>query len=189
VSARWWCAVLALAGLAACGRDPAPAVELALGEEGGRVRKLVPASAWAEHLIVPGVRNELRIVLASGAASCDGYVPPGEDDLLLTVTVTSPQDQPIGPGVYAWLEPPPSTDSDEPAPRMAVPKVLVGQRSFQPPPGGGIELQRVEPPPHGTVSGVLGFAFPGTASAPASSIKGTFHARSCAGGSRPSPGR
>jgi len=152
------------------------------------VRELVPASAWAEHLVVPGARNELRIVLASAEASCDGYVAPAEDGLLLTVTVTSPPDQAIGPGVYAWSEQPPGPGGEAPALRTAAPKVLIGQRSFQPPPGGGVELLRVEPPPHGTVSGVLGFAFPGTASTPASSIKGTFHARSCAGRG-PTPGR
>ncbi len=176
---RPWCAALAVAGLTACGRTPPPAIELALGEDGGAVRQLVPKSAWAEHLLIPGSKNELRLVLASGEASCHGYVAPGADELRLTVTVTSPLDQPIGPGVYPWSEPAPSPDGDAPAPRAAVPKVLIGGRSFQPPPGGGVELLRVDPSPQGTVTGVLGFAFPGTGSDPASSIKGAFSARSC----------
>jgi len=179
VTWRWWWAALAIAGPPACGRTPPPAIEISLGEDGGETRQLLPRSAWAEHLLIPGAKNELRVVLSSGEASCHDYLPPDSDDLLLTVTVTGPLDQPIGPGVYPWTDPAPQAGDDGPAPRSAVPKVLVGGRSYQPPPGGGVELLKVDRPPQGIVSGVLGFAFPGTGSTPASSIKGTFSARSC----------
>jgi multidrug efflux pump subunit AcrA (membrane-fusion protein) len=171
---------VALTALACgCRNPPPPAIELSLGEEEPATRLLVPRSAWAEQLVIPGVRSELRIVLASGAAACDSYRPPEEDEVRLTITVTGPADQPLGPGIYAWTDAAAPTEPGKPAPRRAFPKVLVGDRAFQLPPGGGLELQRVEPPPRGIVAGVIGFAFPGGANAPATSIKGSFEARTC----------
>ncbi|MBN2191899.1 MAG: hypothetical protein JW751_03715 [Polyangiaceae bacterium] len=173
--------------LGGCGRTTAPAIELVLGEDDRAPRTIAPKSAWAEHLAVPGARNELRIVLGTGDIPCDRYVPLGDDEVLLTITITSPLERPIGPGVYAWTESTRASDPKAPTPPLAIPKVVIGNRSIQPLPGGGIELRRVELPPQGMVTGVLGFAFPGGAGAPATSIKGTFAARSCVAGDTIAP--
>lgn len=169
--------LLPLLILLGCGRPTAPPVELTLDD--GEVRQLVPRTAWAEHLHVPGSRNELRIVLTDGDSTCERYVPPAGDELLLTVTIASATTAPIGPGVYAWSELPSVLAPNAIPPPIASPRVLIGDRTFQPLPGGGLELRRVEPPPQGSVTGLFGFVFPGDATAPATSIRGSFTARSC----------
>jgi hypothetical protein len=178
-------AALAVAfGLAGCQGEEPPPIHLNLGEDGAR--SFVPHTALAESLQIPGDHNELRLLFAEGHASCERHVAPPDNQTTLLVTVVAPEKATIGPGTYAWTPPPaPEEGKDEPAPAVyAIPKVHVGARSFLPPPGGGVQLTKVDLGPNGSVQGILAFEFPGDGKTAATRIQGRISAKICRPGGR-----
>ncbi|HEY3495237.1 MAG TPA: hypothetical protein VGK73_11150, partial [Polyangiaceae bacterium] len=69
-----------------------------LPDGGGRRTPFTVRSAFAEYVELGALRRELRVTLASYVVSCERYVAPGPDDLLLVVTVTLPAADTPKPG-------------------------------------------------------------------------------------------
>lgn len=167
--------------IAGCrGGADGPSIDLVLPEGVGRRVELAPRSAFAEYVELPELRRELRITLASYELGCDRYAPPGPNDLLLVVTVITPEKEPIGVGTV--------TSGSAPAPdaglltRKTVFAVArQGERGFDFPNGGGVELSSVDLSASGRVSGVLALEFPGDGTRPAAGAHGKFVARMCRG--------
>jgi hypothetical protein len=69
--------------------------------------------------------------------------------------------------------------STKPEQPRAVPKAFIGKRSHLFQPGGLVRLTRVAVDKEGVVDGTLAFEFPGNLAHPATSIKGSFRAKTC----------
>jgi hypothetical protein len=174
-------ATLALAALVSCKGDrPKDVIELVVPDGSGRTVELAPRSAFAEYVEVPGSSNELRVTLSTHEVSCERYVAPGADDLVLVVTLKLPPTEKPRPGSFAST-PPLADDAGVPAVARAhaVPVIRRGERGYALPPGGTLELTSVDLGRSGAVSGSLAFEFPGDGAHPASSAKGKFTARLC----------
>ena len=139
-----------------------------------------PVASYAEYLVVPGSRRELRITLASYAASCDSFVPPSDHDTSITVTVLSPEAVDIGPGTYAWAGHSAHGGTEEqPERAYALPTFRLGHQGAVMPAGGELQLESVATTQEGRVRGLLAFEFAGDAEHPAASLKGHFEAKLC----------
>ncbi len=139
-----------------------------------------PTTSYAEYLVFPGARSELRITLASYRASCDSFVSPGESDTSITVTVVSPASAALGPGSYGWAGHEAHGGTlDAPERAYALPNVRLGRRALVLPAGGEIKLESVATTQDGRVRGQLDFEFAGDAEHPATSLKGSFEAKLC----------
>ena len=139
-----------------------------------------PVASYAEYLVVPGVRRELRITLASYAASCDAFVTPSEKDTSVTVTVLAPESTELGPATYAWAGHPAHGGTEEqPERAYALPTFRLGHRGAVLPPGGELQLESIATTQEGRVRGLFAFEFPGDAEHPAASLKGHFEAKLC----------
>jgi hypothetical protein len=174
-------ATLACAGLASCKSDrPKDVIELVVPDGSGRTVELAPRSAFAEYVEAPGASNELRVTLATHEVSCERYVAPGPDDIVLVVTLKLPSSEKPRPGSFA-SRPPLADDAGVPAIARAhaVPVIRRGGRGYALEPGGTLELTSVDLGRSGAVSGSLAFEFPGDGAHPASSAKGKFTARLC----------
>ncbi len=156
---------------AGCQRTPKPALRLDVGPAANEKISFAPESAFAEYIELPGVGHELRITLASYAVSCENWIAPTRDQVLVNVLVTVPPGAPPGPGAYAWSGP-----SDR---ARALPSARIGPRGYEFPPGGSVTLSNVELEARGSVTGVLAFEFPGDAERPAKSLSGAFDAKLC----------
>jgi hypothetical protein len=176
-SARWLILCLALA----CRSDPAPAnLDLVLPEGNGRRTSLAVRSAFAEYAELGELGRELRITLASYALSCERYVAPGPDDLLLVVTLTLPATETLRPGSVPALGPEAGgAPGARPTRPSALPVVRHGERSYVFPPGGSVELTELDLSPTGRVRGVLSLEFAGDGTRPAAGARGKFDARIC----------
>ncbi len=165
--------------LAACrGEQPRSNVDLVLPEGGGRRVELTPKSAFAEYVELPELRHELRITLASYELSCDAYVAPGPSDTLLVVTLTTPASEPLKAGTLPLVGPsPPDAGTTTRGTAFAVARQ--GDRAFEFPAGGLVELRALDLSPSGSVSGKLALEFPGDGRRPASGAHGRFDARMC----------
>ena len=156
-------------------------MDLVLPEGVGRRAELKPRSAFAEYVELPELRRELRITLASYPLSCDRYVAPGPDDLLFVLTLTTPPREAFVPtSIPFGVAPPSDAGANTRVGAFAVARQ--GDRGFDFPSGGTVELRSVDLAPTGSVSGVLSLEFPGDGTRPASGAHGKFDARMCHGG-------
>jgi hypothetical protein len=156
-------------------------VDLVLPEGTGRRVELKPRSAFAEYVELPELRRELRITLASYPLSCDRYVAPGPTDLLFVLTLSTPPRAAFVPASIPFgTAPPIDAGAAERVGAFAVARQ--GDRGFDFPSGGTVELRSVDLAPTGSVSGVLSLEFPGDGTRPASGAHGKFDARMCHGG-------
>ncbi|HWP06433.1 MAG TPA: hypothetical protein VNN72_11850 [Polyangiaceae bacterium] len=168
--------------LSAChGAESGASLDLVLPEGVGRRVELKPRSAFAEYVELPELRRELRVTIASYPLSCDRYVAPGPTDLLFVVTLVSPPRDAFVPGTFQLGAAPPADGGTlERSAAFAVARE--GERGFDFPSGGTVELRSVDLSPTGSVGGVLSLEFPGDGSRPASGAHGKFQARMCHGG-------
>jgi hypothetical protein len=155
-------------------------VYVVLGPDPSEHVEFRPVSSYAELLVQPGQRRELRITLASYQASCDSFVEPGAQDTSATVTVIAPDSAELGPGTYPWAghEAHGGTEQ-QPERAYALPTVRIGHRGFVLPAGGEIQLEAVTTTQDGRVRGLLSFEFAGDAEHVATSLKGSFEAKLC----------
>ena len=168
------CAALLAIG---CRAEAVSEVTVVVGPGPENRASFVPKSAFAEYSELPGDHNELRIRLASHEASCDRYVPPGDGQAAISVLVVTPASVLPGEGEYVWNQLP--TPSEPVARAYALPKAHIGKKSHLFQPGGVLRLRRVELASHGSVEGVLDFAFPGDAQHVATRVEGSFKAKLC----------
>jgi hypothetical protein len=139
-----------------------------------------PVASYAEYLVQPNQRRELRITLASYPASCDSFVEPSDHDTSATVTVIAPFTDELGPGTYAWAGHAAHGGTEQqPEQAYALPTVRLGHRGLVLPEGGEIQLETVSSTQEGRVRGLLSFEFPGDAAHAATSLKGSFEAKLC----------
>lgn len=144
--------------------------------EGTSTSRVPIRSAYAEYIELPDERNDLRFTFADYAVSCERWIPPREGGHAITVAIVTPPKSPPKVGSYGWTGLPkegPVTTA------YALPKLLVADRSRLFEPGGAVQLTAVHLEPHGTITGTLGFEFPGDAEHPATRISGSFEAKMC----------
>jgi hypothetical protein len=156
-------------------------LDLVLPEGVGRRVELKPRAAFAEYVELPELRRELRVTLASYPLSCDRYVAPGPTDLLFVLTLVGPPREAFVPGTVP-LGTAPAADAGAPQRSTAFAVARQGERGFDFPSGGTVELRSVDLSPTGGVGGVLSLECPGDGSRPASGAHGKFQARMCHGG-------
>jgi len=181
VLARVLLGVLGAALLGGCrGNGGGTGLDLVLPEGVGRRVELVPRSAFAEYVELPDLRRELRITLANYELGCERYVPPGPGELLFVLTIATPEKEPIAVGtVPSGGAPAPDAG---PLPRKTAFAVArQGDRGFDFPNGGSVELSSVDLSTSGRVNGVLALEFPGDGTRPAAGAHGKFEARMCRG--------
>lgn len=171
--------VLSLAPLG-CRARAVSSVYIVAGPDPAEHVEFRPLASYAEYLVLPGDRRELKITLASYQASCDSFVTPSEQDSSATITVIVPGAGELTPGSYAWRGlPAPGTPEPQPATPYALPTVRLGHRGLTLPAGGEIKLESVATTQDGRVRGLLDFEFPGDAEHVATSLKGSFEAKLC----------
>ena len=173
--------MLLLAQSGCRGESASASVDLVLPEGVGRRVELVPRAAFAEYVELPELRRELRITLASYPLACDQYVAPGPSELLFVLTLSSPPRTAFAPGSVPFGTAP-ANDAGAVERVGAFAVARQGDRGFDFPSGGTVELRSVDLAPTGSVSGVLSLEFPGDGSRPASGAHGKFDARMCHGG-------
>jgi hypothetical protein len=164
----------------ACHSRPVAPLYVVLGPDAEQHLEFRPVSSYAEYLVLPGRGSELKITLSSYAASCDAFVPPGDHDVSVAVTIRVPAQVELGTGSYPWAGHG-AHGGSESAPERAfsLPTVRLGHVSQVLPAGGEIQLESVASTPDGRVRGLLGFDFPGDAEHVATSVKGRFEAKLC----------
>jgi hypothetical protein len=163
-----------------CRARGASSVYIVAGPEPEQRVEFRPLSSYAEYLVLPGQRRELKITLASYETSCDSFVVPAEHDSSATITVVAPIDSELLPGSYAWTGPPaPGSPEQLPERPYALPTIRLGHRGQTLPAGGQIQLESVATTQDGRVRGLLDFEFPGDAEHVATSLKGSFQAKLC----------
>ena len=166
--------------LSACRAESHGNVSLVLGESRVEPRVVEVRSAFAEYLVLPDLRNELRITLASYESSCDHYALPRSDETALIVTIATPAATPPGKGAYDWAGHAAHGGTPErPERPYAVPVARVGDRGYEFQPGGSVELKELGLAEGDRVAGLLNFEFPGDGQRAAQGIKGSFSARVC----------
>ncbi len=171
---------LALVLASACAERGGASIYIVVGSEASERVEFRPISSYAELLVQPGQRRELRITLASYHASCDAFVAPSDHDTSAAVTVIAPVDFELGVGSYAWAgDAAHGGTQQQPERAYALPTVRLGHRGFVLPPGGEIQLAAVSTTPDGRVRGLLAFDFAGNAEHAATSLKGSFEAKLC----------
>ncbi|MEO8918844.1 MAG: hypothetical protein ABI488_15570 [Polyangiaceae bacterium] len=169
-----------LGALSACRSHASAPVYLVAGADPSDHVEFRPVSSYAEYLVQPNQRRELRITLASYQASCDSFVEPSETDTSATITVIAPFEVELGPGTYAWAGHAAHGGTEQqPEQPFALPTVRLGHRGFVLPEGGEIQLEAVTTTQDGRVRGLLAFEFAGDADHAATSLKGRFEAKLC----------
>jgi len=174
--------VAALAGaLTGCRSEPPlGTLSVLLPEPSAKAREIVLRAAFAEYVELPELRRELRLTLASYELSCERYVEPGPDDLVVIVTVVSPPSEPLPTGTIAAVSPEIVDGGEEiPVRRSVVTVARRAEGSFVLPAGGTLELGAYDPSPGGRLQGLLALEFPGDGKSPAAAVRGKFHARTC----------
>ncbi|MEI9940231.1 MAG: hypothetical protein WDO69_23685 [Pseudomonadota bacterium] len=177
--ARLGVLVLGLVGFS-CRTHGASPVYIVAGPEPSEHIEFRPISSYAEYLVLPGQRRELKITLASYQTSCDSFIAPAEHDSSATITVIVPVESELSPGSYAWAGQPAHGGAEQPPERpYALPTIRLGHRGLTLPAGGEIQLESVATTQDGRVRGLLDFEFPGDAEHVATSLKGSFEAKLC----------
>lgn len=175
-----WGVVVAVATTSGCHHDSAAAIQLVVGRDSAEQKSLVPESALAQYVELSHQHNELIITLADFDASCERFVPPGPGQASVTVTIVLPPGEKPQPRRYGWDgRAAHGGTPSHPERAYAEPTARIGARGYVFPPGGTVQLTRVELSPHGHVDGLLAFEFPGDAKRAAMSVKGRFHAKIC----------
>jgi hypothetical protein len=170
---------LAFNALACRARSASP-VYIVAGPEAKDHVEFRPLSSYAEYLVLPGERRELKITLASYQVSCDSFVAPTEHDSSATITVVVPVSSELGPGSYAWAGPLAHAGSEQqPEHAYALPTIRIGHRGLTLPAGGELRLESMATTPDARIRGLLDFEFPGDAEHVATSLKGSFEAKLC----------
>lgn len=173
-------AALAVALTGCRSEPPLGTLSILLPEPSAKAREIVLRAAFAEYVELPELRRELRLTLASYELSCDRYVEPGPDDLVVMVTVVSPAAEPLPTGTVAAVSPEIVDGGEDVAVRRSVVTVARrADRSFVLPAGGTLEIGAFDPSPGGRLHGILALEFPGDGRSPAASVRGKFHARTC----------
>ncbi len=150
------------------------------GPEPADHREFRPQASYAEYLVLPGLRRELKITLASYAASCETFVEPGENDTSVTVTVIAPIGTELAAGNYVWAGHEAHGGSEQaPERAYALPMARLGHHGLVLPPGGELQLDSVATTQDGRIRGLLNFDFAGDADHQAASLKGSFEAKLC----------
>jgi len=163
-----------------CRSREAPSVYIVAGPDASDHVEFRPVSSYAEYLVLPGQRRELKITLASYRTSCDSFVAPGQHDSSATITVVVPADMDLSQGSYAWAGALADAGAEQLPPRAyALPTIRLGHRGLTLPAGGEIQLESVATTQDGRVRGILDFEFPGDAEHVATSLKGSFEAKLC----------
>jgi hypothetical protein len=179
---RWARLAVLVLGFAVLGCRPrgASPIYIVAGPEPSEHVEYRPHSSYAEYLVLPGQRRELKITLASYKTSCDSFVLPGAHDASATITVIAPVETELSPGSYAWTGQPATGGTErQPERPYALPTIRLGHRGLTLPAGGEIKLESVATTPDGRVRGLLDFEFPGDAEHVATSLKGSFEAKLC----------
>jgi len=145
--------------------------------DGADTTRFATKSAFAEYVELPGLRNELRITLASYSVSCEHWSPPKDGEFALSLTIVTPAEQRPVPGSYAWTGLPARDQLLHEA--YALPKALLGAHSRLFEPGGALRLGAVSLDLHTSVIGALAFEYPGDGNRPATRIDGGFEAKIC----------
>ncbi len=167
-------------GVPACHPRQHDSVYVVAGPEASAHVEFRPLSSYAEYLVLPGERRELKITLTSYQASCESFQAPGDHDSSATVTVVTPIDTELGPGSYVWAGQEAHGGTEQrPDRAYALPTVRLGHHSQMLAPGGEIVLESVTSTPDGRVRGTLEFEFAGDAEQAATSLKGRFEAKLC----------
>jgi hypothetical protein len=165
-----------LAFLLLVGCERAPVHQLTV-VDGPSTTRFAIRSAYAEYVDLPGVRSELRLTFASYAVSCERWIAPREGDSAVTVVISLPPDVRPTATTYPWAGMPAKGEPlREP---LALPKALLGGRSRLFEPGGSVRLSAVQLEPHGSLSGLLAFEFPGDTEHPLTRVEGGFDAKMC----------
>ena len=163
-----------------CRKRGASPVYIVAGPEPSEHVEFRPISSYAEYLLLPGQRRELKITLASYETSCDSFVVPAEHDSSATITVIAPVESELSPGSYAWAGPAAHGGTEQqPERAYALPTIRLGHRGLTLPAGGEIQLESVTTTQDGRVRGLLNFEFPGDGEHVATSLKGSFEAKLC----------
>lgn len=167
-------------GASACRPRQHDSVYVVAGPEPSAHVEFRPLSSYAEYLVLPGERRELKITLTSYQASCESFAPPSDHDASATITVMTPADAELTPGSFVWAGHAAHGGTEQrPEHAYALPTVRLGHHSQVLPPGGEIVLESLTTTPDGRVRGMLGFEFPGDADQVATSLKGRFEAKLC----------
>lgn len=165
--------------LSACRTEAPTPIQVVVGQAQSERAEFVPKAAFAEYIELAGLRNELRITLASYAASCERFISPPANETSVTITVITPPGQKPVPASYPWGEIAADAGVRTPGNALSQAVARIGKKSFAFPPGGTLELSKAELSQDGEVRGILAFEFPGTAGQPATSLKGSFAAKIC----------
>jgi len=166
--------------LGSCHAKAGSEIYVIAGPEAADHREFRPIASYAEYLVLPGSRRELRITLASYAASCDSFVEPSDNDTSVTITVIAPITEDLAAGSYVWAGHTAHGGTEQVPDRpYALPTVRLGHGGIVLPPGGEIQLDSVATTQDGRVRGLLNFDFAGDADHPATSAKGSFEAKLC----------
>ncbi|HEX9620890.1 MAG TPA: hypothetical protein VF989_12195 [Polyangiaceae bacterium] len=170
-----------LSGLAvACDRDEKTRIRLLVGNEPADSIEFVPVTSFAEYVELPGLGNEFRITLAGYGASCEKFVPPGDGQASVTVTIVTPPGSEPKPGEYAWSgHAAHGGTSSRPERAYALPTARIGNKSYGFPPGGFVTITALRLLPQGEAEGLLAFEFPGDGATSAKGIQGRFVANIC----------
>jgi hypothetical protein len=164
-----------------CRSERHGSLQLVLGKSSGeRPLEIELRAAFAEYVVLPELRHELRITLASYDTSCRAQVLPTDKELVVVVTVATPPHQPPATGSFDWAGHAAHGGSPErPERAYALPLVRQGSNAYEFRPGGGIELRQLGLGEGGALAGLLNFEFTGDATHPAQAIKGSFAGRVC----------
>lgn len=166
--------------LCACRPEPAPPIQLVVGNDPTKRLTFSPESALAEYVEIPGSGNELRVTLAGYKAACEQFVAPNKRQALVTVTIVNPAGVFPTRGPYGWDgHPAHGGTATAPERPYSLPSARIGPKNFVFQPGGAIQLTDVVLERAGKVAGLLAFDFSGNAEREASSISGRFEAKIC----------
>jgi hypothetical protein len=165
--------------LAACQERTQRKIQLSVGNKPEQAVEFAPTVSLAQYVEAPGSGSELTLTFANYPASCDSFVAPGPNQVLLTVVVMSPK-APLSPAAYPWAGHTAHGGTVErPLRAYALPTVRLASHAYRIEPGGALGLEALNLRPGGEVRGLLGFDFPGNATTEASRISGPFTARIC----------
>jgi len=164
-----------------CARsEPASSIQVLVGSAADERQSFVPVGALAEWIGAATAPSGLRVILSNRPLACRDPRALERRELRVTLAFEPPISQAITTGAFIHTHQPNALEgSDQPEAARVVPFVRLGERGFELPPGGQVELMRVETEEGGTVEGLLRLEQPGGVNVPATSVVGQFRARVC----------
>ncbi len=168
-------------GFFSCSRsEPASSIQVLIGAAAGDQLSFVPAAAIGEWIGSPSAPRSLRIILSNRPLGCRDQRATEPRELRVTLTFEPAATRAVAVGTFAHALAPSSLgEPDESQVPLVIPFVRRGERGIELPPGGQVELTRVETEEGGTVEGLLRLEQPGGPNLPATSVVGQFRARVC----------